>query len=186
MVFHGKTISTKQIQTATPTAGKLSLSTLLSLKPGQLKYFFLNNRGEERKILEMQLSLVKHIMPNCVSMVTVDHRDSKEKKEINLGKIHKMLRGHTPGTVLISTLTTAAFQTVPAYVCVFIAEMCFCVRPSGTTIREVMPDLRSNTTATIRIKNNKQICREISRQHCKHPDPITLYKFQLPWAFVHV
>lgn len=48
MVFHGKTISTKQIQTATPTAGKLSLSTLLSLKPGQLKYFFLNNgRGEK-------------------------------------------------------------------------------------------------------------------------------------------
>lgn len=76
MVFHGKTISTKQIQTATPMAGSHTFSALLSLKPVQLKYFSLNNSREERKILEMQLTLVKHIRPNCVSMVTEDHRGS--------------------------------------------------------------------------------------------------------------
>lgn len=86
MVFHGKTISTKQIQTATAPAGSRSLSTRLSLKPEQLKYFSLNNRGEERKILEMQLSLVKHIMPNCVSMVTVIHRGGAEEREVSLGR----------------------------------------------------------------------------------------------------
>lgn len=124
MVFHGKTISPKQIQTAPPTVGSRLLSSLLSLKPGQLKYFSLNNRGEERKILEMQLSLVEHTMPNCVSMVTVDHRGSKEKKEVSLGNIEKMLPQQTSGTVLISPLTTAAFTTV--YVCRF-PLVCVCL-----------------------------------------------------------
>lgn len=53
MVLYGKTISTRQIQTAIPAAGSYSLSPLLSLKLGQLKYFSLNNKGEMRKILDM-------------------------------------------------------------------------------------------------------------------------------------
>lgn len=60
-------------------------------------------------------------------MVTVDHRGSKEKKEVGLGKTHKMLQGQTSGTVLISTLITVAFQSVYVYVCVFTGETCVCV-----------------------------------------------------------
>lgn len=66
MVFHGETIFTKQIQTATPTAGNHSLPGSHSFKPGQLKYFSLNNRGDKRNILETQLSLLKYASAYCV------------------------------------------------------------------------------------------------------------------------
>lgn len=83
MVFHGITISTKQ--TAIPTAGRRSRSTLLSLKPGQLKKISPSITGERRKkIPEMQPSLVKYVMPKSVSMVTVV---SKEKKEVSLDTV---------------------------------------------------------------------------------------------------
>lgn len=75
MVFHGITISTKQ--TGIPMAGRRSRSTLLSLKPGQLKHFSPS----------MQPSLVKYVMPKSVSMVTVDSRVSKEKKEVSLDAV---------------------------------------------------------------------------------------------------
>lgn len=115
MVFHGKTVSTKQKQTATPAAGSHSLPTQLSLQPEQLKYFFPTDR-EGEKILEIQLCLVKHICQN-VSMVTEDHRGGKKKQ---CTKNPLDAKGQTYGTVCISTLTTAAFQRVSAYVLCYV------------------------------------------------------------------